>query len=286
MKSYSRHPFMQIIRLLTLLGALLIACPLPTAHAQAPAAAAGEVAAPKPAAKKTNLWETIALGGTVMIFIGIMSVFTIYLVVDIYARTSKKKLAPPMEVEKARALFMAGDYVNCYQVMKNTPSAFTNCVRYALSFVGKGKDQTEEALLVEVGRENNRLQNRINYLSVIGVCAPMVGLVGTVIGMMSAFAALGETGASDTSKLSEAIGHVLVATAAGLFIAIPAFAFFYILRNHLTAQMHWLEDEVMSLFRNMPYDHFQGLEIGEELTYAAIPNWVQEGKVPEPAAAS
>jgi biopolymer transport protein ExbB len=147
-------------------------------------------------------------------------------------------------------------------------------VKYGLSFVGKGKDQTEEALLVEVGRENARIQNRINYLSVIGVCTPMIGLVGTVMGMMKAFDELGASGAGETSALAGHIGEVLVATASGLFIAIPAFMFFYILRNRLSAQVHDLEDQVTSLFRNMPYDHFHGLEIGEEATYAALPNWV------------
>lgn len=262
-------------RLLLVVGALIVVCPIPAAQAQDAAPASQTAPAKKAAPKKATLLDTIILGGAVMIPIGIMSVFTIYLVIDIYLRLGRQRLVPDSEREKARALFMAGDYVNCYQVMKGNSSAFNQCVKYGLSFVGKGKDQTEEALLVEVGRENNRLQNRINYLSVIGVCAPMVGLTGTVIGMMGAFDALGASGAADTSKLSEAIGHVLVATAAGLFIAIPAFMFFYMLRNRLTAQMHWLEDEVTSLFRNMPYDHFQGLEIGEELTFAALPNWIE-----------
>lgn len=261
-----------ICRIVLLAGAVALVCPLPLS-AQDTAPAAGETAS-KPAPHKKSLFETIKQGGIVMPFIGICSVFTIYLVIDLYLRTSPKRLAPPAEIEKARQLFMAGDYVNCYQVMKSTPCAFNNCVKYGLAFVGKGKEQCEEALLVEVGRENARLQNRINYLSVIGVCTPMIGLLGTVVGMMGAFSALGESGAGDTSKLSGHIGEVLVATASGLFIAIPAFMFFYILRNRLSGKMHELEDQVTSLFRNMPYDHLQGYEIGEELTYAAIPNWI------------
>ncbi len=263
-------------RITLLAGAVMTFCPIAPVQAQdaaAPAAEGGEPA--KAAPVKKTMWETIKQGGWVMWPIGICSVFTIYLVVDVYLRTSMKKMAPEEEVEKARQLFMAGDYVNCYQVMKSTPCAYNNCIKYGLSFVGKGKEQTEEALLVELGRENARLQNKINYLSVIGVCTPMIGLVGTVVGMMGAFAALGESGASDTGALSHHIGEVLVATASGLIIAIPAFMFFYILRNRLTAQLHELEDIVMSTFRNMPYDHFHGLEIGEEVTYAALPNWLE-----------
>jgi biopolymer transport protein ExbB len=229
-------------------------------------------------AEKKSMMDTLAQGGWVMWPIGAASVLTIYLFIDVMLRTSNGRMAPPEEVEKAQQLFMAGDYVNAYQVMKATPCPFNNCVKYGLSFVGKGKEQTEEALLVEIGRENARMQNKINYLSVIGVCTPMIGLVGTVVGMMDAFSSLGSSGAGDTAALSNAIGHVLVATASGLIVAIPAFMFFYILRNRLLAKMHVLEDIVLSLFRNMPYEHFHGLEIGEEVTYAALPNWLGEGQ--------
>lgn len=264
----------KLLRPFALALALLVFTPAPITAQDAAAPAATEQAA-KPAPHKKTLFETIKQGGWVMWPIGICSLFTIYLVIDMYMRMSSKKLYPEEEIAKAQQYFQAGDYVNCYQALKEVPCAFNNCVKYGLSFVGKGKDATEEALLVEVDRENNRLQNRINYLSVIGVCTPMIGLLGTVVGMMGAFAALGEGGAGDSSALGEHIGEVLVATASGLFIAIPAFMFFYILKNRLSAQMHELEDKVTSLYRNMPYDHFHGLEIGEEVTYAALPNWVE-----------
>jgi len=259
-------------RVIALASTLAVFVPAPARAADA-APATEEAKGPT----KHSLMDDIKQGGVMMIPIVLCSVFTIYLIVDMYSRLSMKKLAPEEEVAKARQFFLAGDYVNCYQAMKAIPCAFNNCVKYGLSFVGKGKDQTETALLTEVGRENARLQNRINYLSVIGVCTPMIGLLGTVIGMKGAFAALGASGAADTSKLSEKIGEVLIATASGLFIAIPAFMFFYILRNRLAKQMHELEDTVMALYRNMPYDYFNGLEIGEEVTYAAVPNWIEDG---------
>lgn len=267
----------QAFRIALLAGAVMLFLPVEPLSAADPAPAS-ENAEAKPAATKKTLWDTFKLGGWVMWPLTACSIFTIYLVIDVYLRTSDKRMWPDEEVQKAKQLFMAGDYVNAYQVMKTTPCSFNNCVKYGLSFVGKGKEQTEEALLVEVGRENARLQNKINYLSVIGVCTPMIGLVGTVIGMMKAFDELGASGAGETSALAGHIGEVLVATASGLFIAIPAFMFFYILRNRLSAQIHELEDQVTSLFRNMPYEHFHGLEIGEEATYAALPNWLAEAE--------
>lgn len=266
------HLFARVMRVVFLAGIVAI---IAGAMVQTGYAADADSATQAAGATKKNLWETIKQGGWVMWPIGACSTLTLYLFIDLMLRTSDKRLAPPEEVEKAQQLFMAGDYVNAYQAMKATPCPFNNCVKYALAFVGKGKDQTEEAILTEIGRENARMQNKINYLSVIGVCAPMIGLVGTVVGMMGAFSELGQSGAGDqTGRLAHHIGEVLVATASGLIVAIPAFMFFYVLRNRLLAKMHVLEDYVLSLFRNMPYEHFHGLEIGEEVTYAAVPNWI------------
>ena len=86
-------------------------------------------------------------------------------------------------------------------------------------------------MMGELAKENSHLQTYISYLSVIGVCTPMIGLLGTVTGMIKAFAKLGSSGIGDPSGLSAAIGEVLVATASGLVIAIPAFGAFYFLRN-------------------------------------------------------
>ena len=98
--------------------------------------------------------------------------------------------------------------------------------------------------------------------------------MGTVTGMIKAFGTLGASGIGDPSKLSEAIGEVLVATASGLLIAIPAFFGYYVLRNRATKALHDVQDTMASLFRKMPYDHLAGAHIGDDELYAAVPNWV------------
>src|SRR5438034_254784 len=83
--------------------------------------------------------------------------------------------------------------------------------------------------------------------------------LGTVTGMIKAFAKLGSSGIGDPSGLSAAIGEVLVATASGLVIAIPAFGAFYFLRNRATDSLHHIQDIVNSLFRKMPYKSLAGV---------------------------
>jgi biopolymer transport protein ExbB len=150
----------------------------------------------------------------------------------------------------------------------------TNVLRVGIGLLGEGKAVTEEGMTGELAKENSRMQTWISYLSVIGVCAPMIGLLGTVTGMIKAFATLGSSGIGDPSSLSAAIGEVLIATASGLFIAIPAFGAFYFLRNRALNAIHRIEDVINTLFRKMPYETLVGVHIGDEELYAALPNWL------------
>ena len=261
-------------------GSLLMVAPALAEQAEGAAATA------KSGSTKESLFDEIVKGGPIMVPIGICSVVMIWLIVDCWMRTGSKRLAPLQQVEGARDLFRMGDYVGAYQHCKNSVSAFADTTRVALSFCGDGQAATEEAIMGEISRANAQIQTRINYLSVIGVCAPMIGLLGTVTGMVKAFKTLGSDGLGDPSKLSAAIGEVLIATASGLFIAIPAFFFFYILRNRLQGSIHKLTDIVVSLFRKMPYEHLKDCHVGEEEFYAATPNWVgAEEAAPAPVAA-
>ena len=83
-------------------------------------------------------------------------------------------------------------------------------------------------------------------------------------------------------KLSAKIGEVLVATASGLFIAIPAFFGYYFLRNRAAGVLHDIQDTLAGLFRKMPYEKLHGIHLGDEELYAADPEW-WTGDEPEAA---
>ena len=98
-------------------------------------------------------------------------------------------------------------------------------------------------------------------------------LTGTVTGMMSAFETLGTSGVGDPSKLSGAIGEVLVATGTGLAVAIPAFMSYYLLANRINKGVHDITEIVTGLFRAFPYAEIEGRKVGDEEIYAAKPDW-------------
>jgi biopolymer transport protein ExbB len=81
--------------------------------------------------------------------------------------------------------------------------------------------------------------------------------------MMGAFAVLGSKGIADPRALASSIGEVLLATASGLFIAIPAFVSYYIFRNRAQMVIVHGDDVVNTLVRDLPFDELQGIQIGE-----------------------
>jgi biopolymer transport protein ExbB len=262
----------KFVSYLLLTGVLVLTVGAGSILAQAPAAspAAAEAAAD---VHKT-LFQQIYEGGWVMLPIALCSMLTVYFIGDGVSRTSAKRIAPPQHIEALKNLFRGGDYVGAYTYCKANPSALTNVLRTGISMLGEGKDVCETAMQEELGKENSEIQTRISYLSVIGVCTPMIGLLGTVTGMIKAFATLGQSGIGDPSKLSGAIGEVLIATASGLFVAIPAFVGFYYLRNRSSAALHLVQDSINQLFRKMPWELLANVHIGDDELFAAQPNWI------------
>ena len=230
-------------------------------------------------AHKKTLMDLFIEGGWVMYPITACSVAMIWFIVDGYIRTGAGKLYPVDHVTQIRELFKKGDYVGAYAFAKSAGSPLADVVRAGVAFTPDGKTMTEEAIISEITRVQAELKGRSSYLSVIGVCTPMIGLTGTVTGMMSAFETLGTSGVGDPSKLSGAIGEVLVATASGLFIAIPAFIAYYLLANRINKGIHDITEIVTGLFRAFPYDEVEGRKVGDEEIYAAKPDWSASSNV-------
>ncbi|MDR1816995.1 MAG: MotA/TolQ/ExbB proton channel family protein [Puniceicoccales bacterium] len=241
----------------------------------APAAPAGETV------HEESLWQQIMkfgfIGKTVILILFISSILVVWFGIDCIIKTTKARAIPPIQLAQLRELFKAGDYTGAYNYAKANFSPLCDTVRAGVTFLPDGKTMTEEAVFNEINRINGNLMGRVSYLSVIGVCAPMVGLLGTVSGMRDAFGKLATSGAGDTSKLSESIGEVLIATAFGLFVAIPAFVLYYVMRNRISVILHTLQEEIAKLFRKMPYELFEGTQLGDEEIVANTPNWAGVG---------
>lgn len=267
-------------RLLTMLsvgGVLLLSVTAPVS-AQEAAAPAAPAAAGGTAEK--SFMDIFHEGGIVMYFCLVMSVCVVAFTAEGFVKLRVAKLAPPVLVARLREAIEAGNYQDAWQICQDNPCFLSTVLMAGLERIGRSKDAVDFAMQESGVTEGTLLKTNTTYLSVIGVIAPMVGLSGTVVGMIKAFSTLGSSGISDPSKLAANIGEVLVATAAGLMVAIPAFVFFYILKAK--AQTAILRAETVSnrLMEEIPYDQIVGIRIGEFATEVAV----EEGATEEPAA--
>jgi biopolymer transport protein ExbB len=241
--------------------------------------AADEPAAAAPAADTKhhdkNLMEVIKEGGVIMIPLALVSAAMLTIIVIEGITLRRKKLVPDDQVATLRSYFQNGDYQAAVEYCRTNPGFFTDVVYTGMLCVGQGKDVAEQAMGDTLAKGVATLSTRNYYLNLIGVVTPMLGLTGTVLGMMKAFSTIGASGIGDPSALAGAIGEVLVATATGLFIAIPAFTAYYIFRNWITGATAYCEDHINTLFRGMPYHDMERVWFGAEPIFAARPNWLQ-----------
>jgi biopolymer transport protein ExbB len=231
------------------------------------AAAEGEVP------ESMSILETILHGGPLIIFIWICILGTstamVTFIIQLFLILRDESLAPKALVESLQSTLAAGNYQEAWEICRANKAYIALVLKGALERLGRGKDAVEVALVEHGNREAQVLKTKNSYLSVIGVVAPMIGLLGTVIGMMGAFAVLGSSGVQDPRALSLRIGEVLMATASGLFIAIPAFVFYYYFRNRALLVLVNADSKLGTLIEDIPFDELSGLRIGENFEAGA-----------------
>ena len=126
-------------------------------------------------------------------------------------------------------------------------SLVRNVLRTGLGLVARGESETgklEQVMLAQLAEERGRYEARLAWLSSIGNTAPLVGLLGTVIGIVAAFYALGRMGtvqAQANNMVMSAIGEALVATGFSIGVAVPAVVAFNGLRTHVSSRLKMAE---------------------------------------------
>ena len=229
----------------------------------APGAPGADAATPAAPPKATTLADMLAQGGFVMWILGAASVCLVWFTAEGFVMLRTVKLAPPALVARIKEAFKAGNYQEAWNICKANKCFLSAVLGNGLERIGRSKDAVEFIVEETALREANDLKTNTTYLSVIGVVSPMIGLTGTVWGMIGAFKTLGDKGISNPAELASHIGEVLVATMSGLLVAVPAFIFFYVLRARSQSAILHAESQVYRLLDDIPYEQLSGVRIGE-----------------------
>lgn len=276
-----KSPLLLLACLWTLLMGLMAGWPQQSgsaglAHAQeepaaAEAEAAGEPAAdaeaaPAPAQPNSKAeddapkkprsvlsWFLQALGiSYTVVFLAISFVFVAVFVMCVL-NARRENVVPSDLIDGFEANLGEKQYQAAYELARSDESFLGQVLAAGLAKVNVGYPQAIEAMQ-EVGEEENmKLEHRLSYLALIGTISPMVGLFGTVDGMIRSFSVIARGGSTPKpSELAEGISTALVTTLVGLAIAIPAVAAYNILRNRmaqLVLEAGIRSEELMSHFQ-------------------------------------
>jgi len=211
---------------------------LPTAHAQqdeAPAAGdAGKAPDAKPEAKKTNIFMHImsSLSYFAVIMLGI-SIALMSLVVLLVMDLRMASAVPPGFVEEFTETVNNRRFKEAYEMAKEDGSFLGRVMTTGMSRLQYGIDDAREAAFNMVESVKASKDQLITYLATIGTLGPMLGLVGTVWGMIMSFMELGRGGSPNPAKLADGISHALSVTLVGIALSVPAIFCHAFFRNRL-----------------------------------------------------
>jgi biopolymer transport protein ExbB len=174
----------------------------------------------------------------------------VYFVVDCAITVRPKRIIPETLVKDVTEAMSEGDVLKALKNCENEPGPLANVLTAGFSHVEEGFDVIQEAVTTAADLETETLMQKLTWLSVVGNLAPMLGLLGTVQGMIAAFSTLAE-GAPDVGVLAMNISQALYTTAGGLTIAVPCVAFYYTFRNSANKIVLKMEALTMELIKDL-----------------------------------
>ena len=212
-----------------------------------------------------GLWSIIAGSGWlgIVLWLALLacSVAAAWLAIDFFITVNPKKIIPDSLVNDVREAMAQGDVMKAVQRCEQDAGSLSAILMAGFRNVKEGFEVIQEQVGSAADLESEKLMQRVSYLNMCGSIAPMLGLLGTVQGMIMAFANLANTqdGAAQQSMLAMNIAQALWTTAAGLVVAIPAVSLYTYFKNRLSRIILSMEGMTMDLIKAL-----RNVEVVEE----------------------
>jgi biopolymer transport protein ExbB len=246
--SHPLFPKMKIHRFWRALGATSVLLFLLTA----PAAAFQEGEAAPAHGKKTKSWlelfESTGMVGYLMLGCSIAGTT---LVIEHIVSLRREKLAPEAVAADLEALINEEEYDEAVALCDEAPCYLTNVVGAALRMRDAGYQEMIAGLEASAGEEAFKLNTKISYLSLIGNVAPLLGLLGTVTGMISSFQIIETLKAPTPGDLAKGVYESLVNTTLGLFIAILFLTIYFVFKNKVSKMSLSINLQAVDMMRHL-----------------------------------
>jgi biopolymer transport protein ExbB len=241
---------------------VVVAISMTATDAQASSQVSGDVSGEVP---KTFFSQFVIAGGPIVWFVLLpMSVAALYLAIDVCFMIRRKKLLPAgvaVNIASRAGRLGAKKFSAGISSKADLVSRAFVCAMSQGAEPGTDKDQLRRLAAESLNEQAMVLLRKIEWFSIVGNVAPMVGLFGTVFGMIRAFNLLGISGAQPRpDQLAAAISIALITTFWGLLVAIPSLAMYGVFRTRIEALVSEAAIELEALFRKINFIPFAGTE--------------------------
>lgn len=206
----------------------------------------------QPAKRDLGLREMLQAGGVVGYLIVLLSLVMVALIADHVMNIRRSTIMPPGLAEEVHRCLAERSMDDAKQRCDEHPAFLSRVLRAGLDETGGNYNIVEKAMEDAAVEQSARLFRRIEYLSVIGTIAPMLGLMGTVWGMIQAFLEFEQKANPQVAELAPGIYRALITTLLGLGVAVPSLSAFAIFRNRideLAAEATLLAEHVFADYR-------------------------------------
>jgi len=210
--------------------------------APAPPAGGGGLFGLSPAA-----WDFVKKGGITMVPLGVCSIVALAVVFERLFAFRREKVIPNEVVHASERYWRRADFDAALRVYERFDVPLARILRAGVQRRHLGIDEMERAMVGTGQHESSVLGRNLRALGVIANLAPMLGFFGTVLGMLSAFEAIGRAGTVTPSLVAGGISEALITTVAGLAVGIPALAGYHYLRSRADRLIFEMENIALNL---------------------------------------
>jgi biopolymer transport protein ExbB len=228
-----------LLAMLVMLVAMVL--PIATSLAQESTPAAETAGAELDVANSMTFGQLLKQGGPFMYPLGLFSMATLYFVIRNSMLLREKNMLRGDLKAQIEGLMSARDVVGMRALCEENQCLLTAVLDAGMERISEEHEYDATHVMEAIEEAGNEqmvsYMKPINFLSIIGGTAPMLGLLGTVSGMIKAFNTIASGGMGDPTKLAGNIGEALITTATGLIIAIPAMIAYFIFKNNFIKSM-------------------------------------------------
>ncbi|TAL62758.1 MAG: MotA/TolQ/ExbB proton channel family protein [Bacteroidetes bacterium] len=195
----------------------------------------------QPVETSLSLYELLMKGGYVMIPIGILLLLAIYIFIERVLSISRTGKADANFMNNIKDMLSSGNIDAAKTLCKHTSGPQAAMVEKGMRHLGKPVKEIEESMQGVAQQELYRLEKNMSILSIVGRVAPMMGFIGTIIGVINIFYKISLSKTVEIDVISEGLYQKMISSACGLSIGIFAFICYYIVQIMVDKRVHGME---------------------------------------------